>query len=145
MKRVNFFMKYRPISILAMAGAIRDILLGIGFIAGWSDITQTLIYQNYNDLFPGFSGPLVGILFILAGLSICVGAVRTNRKFMVQALNFQALAWLFSTFVYILNGNFILAGIFGIFFSFPAGFMAFHIKYNPPQDQVIAKVRSDHG
>lgn len=138
-------MKYRPLSILAMASAIRDILLGIGFIAGWSDITQTLIYQNYNDLFPGYSGPVVGILFILAGVSIIIGAVKTNRRFMVQALNFQALAWLFSTIVYMLNGNFILAAIFGTFFSFPAGFMAFHIKYNPPQDQVIDNVRSDHG
>lgn len=144
MKRgVQFSIKYRPLSILAAAGAIRDILFGIGFVAGWGQVIQTLIYQNYNSLIPGISGPLVGIVLILCGLLVMWGAYNSNRKRMVTALNVQALIWMFSTIVYILNGYWLLAAVFGVFFSFPAGFTAMHIKLFMPLDEELEKLLCD--
>jgi len=142
MKRIYHFLKYRPLSILAMAGGIRDILLGAGFLTGFIQITQTLIYQNYEELVPGYSGGFVGLLLILSGLAVIYFATQTKRVGLVHALNVQAFLWLFSTIMYILNGHLLLAAIFGVFFTFPAGFIAFYVKYNPPQDQVLGGLTS---
>ncbi len=137
MKPLFHFLKYRPLSILAMAGAVRDILLGIGFIVGWTQITQTLIYQNYDELWPGYSGMVAGIVFVVIGIGLIWAAINTKRDWLVHALNVQAFFWLFSTLMYALNGHFLLAMIFGVFFTFPAGFTAFYVKYNPPLDHII--------
>lgn len=145
MNRIRFFFKYRPISILAMAGALRDILLGIGFIIGYEQITQTLIYQNYDELVPGYSGPVVGAALILIGVLILWAASQTKRWFLTGTLKVQAALWLFSTIMYVLNGHWMLAGIFGVFFCFPALFMALYVKYNPPQDQLIAEIMQAEG
>lgn len=140
MNKIRHFLKYRPISILAMSGAVRDILLGLGFILGYEQITRTLIYQNYDELVPGYSGPVVGVMLILIGLFVIGFAVKTKRWLLTGALKFQAALWFFSTIMYILNGHWMLAGIFGVFFCFPALFMALYIKYNPPQDHVLAEL-----
>lgn len=140
MDKVKFFFRYRPVSILGMAGAVRDILLGLGFILGFKQITHTLIYQNYNELWPDVSGPVVGVVLILIGIAIIWAAMLTKRRYLVGAFKFQAALWFFSTIMYILNGHWMLAGIFGVFFCFPAIFMALHIKYNPPQDELIAEL-----
>lgn len=140
MNKIRFFCKYRPLSVLAMAGALRDILLGIGFLIGLEQITQTLIYQNYDELIPGISGPVVGVLLVAISLCTIGFAAMTKRVALTGALKVQAALWLFSTLMYILNGHWLLAGIFGIFFCFPAAFIAFYVKYNPPQDHVLAEL-----
>lgn len=136
MKRgLRFSIKYRPLSVLAIAGAMRDIVLGTGFIWGLNDITRTLLYQNYNSLIPGYSGYIVGVMLILSGLSVIYGAYKGNRKRMVRALHVQSLIWLFSTLMYALNGSFILALIYGLGFSFLPGFIGLHVKFYAPADE----------
>lgn len=132
---IRHFFNYRPLSVLAIAGGARDILLGFGFLSGIGEITRTLIFQNYDELIPGYTGPLMGILFVLVGLGVIVTALKYDRKWLNVGLRFQALAWLFTTLMYCLNGNFLLAAIFGLLCSFPAGYIAFYVKNHPAIDE----------
>lgn len=127
-------------SVLAMAGGTRDFLLGLGFLAGWEQITRTLIYQNYDELVPGVSGQAAGIMFIIAGLIVNFAAIKGNRKWMALALNIQAFAWMFSTLMYLLNGHYLLGAIFGVFFTFPAGYKAYYIKNHASIDAQLREL-----
>jgi hypothetical protein len=124
------FTNNRPLCFLSTVGGIRDTLVGIGFIFGLEQIRQTRLFQNYDALFPGYSGLLMGIAFIAIGLVVAVTATLDKTHITRRGLKIQAYAWLFSTLMYSFNGDFILAAIFGIFFSLPAGYLAFYYKYS---------------
>lgn len=106
-------------------------LIGLGFIFALEQIRQTRIFQNYEELIPGYSGLAMGWLFLLVGGLVAVTALLDKTQWTRLGLRFQAYAWLFSTFMYALNGDFLLAATFGIFFSVPAGYLAFYYKYAP--------------
>lgn len=116
---------------MSTVGGIRDLLIGLGFIFGLEQIQQTRIYQNYEELVPGHSGLAMGILFLVVGLFVAVTAILDKTKWTKIGLDFQAFAWLFSSLMYLMNGEVLLAVIFGVFFSIPAGYLAFYYKYAP--------------
>lgn len=121
----------RPLCFLSTVGGIRDVLIGLGFIFALEQIRQTRIFQNYEELIPGYSGMAMGWLFLVVGLFVAVTALLDKTHWTRMGLRFQAYAWLFSTFMYALNGDFLLAAVFGIFFSVPAGYLSFYYKYAP--------------
>lgn len=121
----------RPLCFLSTVGGIRDVLIGLGFIFALEQIRQTRIFQNYEELIPGYSGLAMGWLFLIVGGVVAVTALLDKTQWTQLGLRFQAYAWLFSTIMYALNGDFLLAAIFGIFFSVPAGYLAFYYKYTP--------------
>jgi len=134
------FFNYRPLSVLAISAGIRDILVGIGFLVGWEQITRTLIFMNYNELIPGISGLIAGGLFIAVGLAVVISCIRYNPSWMSVNLKTQSLFWLFSTLMYMLNGHFLLAAIFGLFFMLPAGYSGFYVKYHPEIFDIVHRM-----
>ena len=134
---VKEFFSYRPVSVLAISSGVRDILLGIGFLIGWDQITRTLIYQNYEELIPGVSGFGSGALMVVVGVTVILSSLVSNRDWMSSSIKLQSLVWLFSTLMYILNGHWMLAAIFGIFFTFPAGYSGYYVKHHPPIDEQL--------
>lgn len=135
--KIRHFIDYRPLSVLAISGGIRDILLGVGFLFQWNQITQTLIFQNYDSLIPGWSGYGAGILLILAGVIVTITSLLYKRAWMIGGLKAQALLWLFSTLMYTLNGHFLLACIFGLLMLVPAGYIAYYVKFHPARDEEL--------
>lgn len=125
------FTNNRPLCFLSTLGGIRDFLIGLGFVLGLEQIRQTRLFQNYDELFPGYSGLVMGALFIVVGLFVAVTATLDKTKFTRFGLRFQALAWLFSAIMYALSGDFLLCAIFGVFFSIPAGYLAFYYQHSP--------------
>lgn len=121
----------RPLCFMSMVGGIRDFLIGIGFVFGLEQIQQTRLFQNYDALVPGITGMGAGYLFLLIGLVVAVAALADRVEQTRLGLRFQAYAWLFSAIMYAMHGDFLLALIFGVFFSVPAGYLAFYYKYAP--------------
>lgn len=121
----------RPLCFLSTVGGIRDFLIGLGFVLGLEQIRQTRLFQNYDELFPGYSGLVMGALFIAVGLFVAVTATLDKTEYTRFGLQFQAFAWLFSAIMYGMSGDFLLAAIFGVFFSVPAGYLAFYYRYAP--------------
>jgi hypothetical protein len=118
----------RPLSFLSIVGGVRDILIGIGFILGLDEIRQTRLFMNYDALVPGYSGIVVGVILLAVGLLVSVMATTKKIKPTRAGLTAQAFLWLFSTLMYALSGSYLLAVIFGIFFSLPAGYIAYQYK-----------------
>jgi hypothetical protein len=116
-------------AVLAAAGGLRDAAIGVGFLFSLAEIRQTLLYQNYNELIPGITGPIVGLAFILVGLFVAWCATAGRNREARFGLRVQAFLWLFSAFMYALNGGWLLAVIFGVGFSFFAGYLAFFQKH----------------
>jgi hypothetical protein len=120
----------RPLCFLASVLATKDILLGTGFILGIDNLNQGRLYSNFDALWPGMSGDLMGLLFIIVGVFV-LGSVLAGRPYFVRlGLRFQAYAWLFSGLMYMLNGFFLVSIIYGFFFSILAGYLAFYFKYS---------------
>lgn len=128
MNSTSNFTNNRPMCFLSTVGAVRDVLIGLGFLFGLEEIRQTRLFQNYDDLIPGYSGMAVGILLFMVGLFVAVTAISDKTQWTKAGLNFQAYAWLFSTIMYALHGEFLLAAIFGVFFSIPAWYIGFCYK-----------------
>lgn len=125
------FTNNRPLAFLSALGGLRDFFMGLGFVLGLSQIQQTHLYQNYNALIPHFSGPAAGWLLIVIGLVVVVSALMNKTRWVQKGLRASALIWLFSTIMYGLNGDLVLASIFGIFFSIPAGYLAYYYRFSP--------------
>lgn len=133
--RVMFFItnltNNRPLCFLSAVGGARDVLIGLGFLFGLEEIRQTRLYQNYEDLVPGYSGVAVGLLLLLIGSIVAATSLSDRVKWTRMGLNVQAFAWLFSMIMYAMHGNFVLAAVFGLFFSVPAGYLAYYYKNTP--------------
>lgn len=125
------FTSNRPLCFLSSVGGARDFLIGLGFILGLSQIKQTHLFQNFNALIPGFSGPAVGWILLLVGLAVTIAAMVDNEPVTKAGLRVQQFLWLFSAFMYFLSGDIILGLVFGVFFSIPAGYLAFYYKHSP--------------
>ena len=122
----------RPLSLMATGLGLRDIFVGLGFLFNFNDISTTLLYQNFNGLLPGSAdGYLAGSLFLVLGLIVFVTAFMGKIHIASIGLRGQALVWLFSTIMYVINGQLLLAVIIGLFFCVAAGYLSFYFKYAP--------------
>lgn len=133
----------RPLCFLSTCGGVRDSGIGVGFILGLEQIRQTRLFQNYDELVPGYTGMGVGVLLLIVGLIVAVTAVADKTKWTQIGLRIQAFVWLFSAIMYSLNGDLLLGLIFGMFFSIPAGYLAFYYKYAPTWAQQKKEFRDN--
>src|SRR5690348_2334770 len=122
----------RPLRLMAAGLAAKDTLLGLGFIYNLSDIAHTLLYQNFNGLAGGeMGGMIAGILLVIFGVYTLITSLVGSLNLASYGLRFEALFWLFSTIMYILNGQLLLALTNGIFFTVASGYLAFLFKWMP--------------
>jgi len=128
-RRVKSFLNNRPLCVIGMLSGLKDILVGTGFLFQFNQVTRTHLFQNFNELIPGYSGWIVGIFFILSGIVVITGESINKMKLARWGLRYQAYAWLFSGIMYTLDQEWILALILGGFFSVVSGYTAYYYKY----------------
>jgi hypothetical protein len=150
-KLTNFLLSLatnRPLCLIAAGLGIRDFFVGLGFIFNFSDVTQTLLYQNFTGLLHGpADGIIAGVLFIIFGLFVMVTALMNKPRPAAVGLRFQSLVWMFSAIMFFINGQFLLAIVTGLFFSIAAGYLAFFFRYGPElkvQKRRIEEVVEQH-
>jgi hypothetical protein len=119
----------RPLAFLSIAGAVRDIIIGLGFLLSWDDIRATRLFKNYDELIPGQSGWIVGLLMVTAGVLVIVTSLMSRVPPVRFGLDMQASIWAFSTWMYAINGDFLFALILGAFFCVSAAYTSYYYRY----------------
>ena len=119
----------KPLRVLTALGGLRDIVIGLVFIIGHTQVQSLTLYQNFDSLIPGLSGILAGIAFLSVGVFAFATAGLDMPVLAKYPLKFQALMWMFSSIVYIMSGNWLLALIYGLVNSIPAAYIAYNYTY----------------
>lgn len=125
----NNIIRNRPLAFLSIAGGLRDIIIGLAFILAWEDIRGTRLFKNYDELMPGYSGWVVGVLLLVAGIVVVVTSLTAQVPPARIGLDMQSGIWAFSTLMYALNGDFLFALILGAFFCVLASYTSYYYKY----------------
>ena len=135
--------KDRPLRFLTGVGGIRDIIVGAGFLTGSTEVTSLQLYINFNSLLVGAAAPLVGWLFLIAGIVALLAAVKDWPVLASRALWVQSFLWLFSGWMYLLSGDLFHSIVFGYLFSIPAAYIAIHYKWKASWIQEQAELRRE--
>lgn len=125
------FINNRPLCFFSFMVGLKEIAFGLGFILALEEIRQTRVYQNYDALIPGYTGIIAGVVMVIIGLFISITAIADHIEVTRPALRASAFLWLFSAFMYALNGDVILALGIGLFMSAIPGYLAFYYKHAP--------------
>jgi hypothetical protein len=138
----------RPLCFLAAGLGARDFFIGLGFLFNFNDVIQTVLYQNFTSLLAGSAdGITAGVLFMVFGSFVAVMSLLNKTQLAAVGLRFQALVWLFSTIMFFIHGQFLLAITIGLFFTIAAGYLAFFFRYGPElkvQKRKIQEVIEQH-
>lgn len=144
-KEVAYFLNNRPLCFLSTVFSIRDFVLGLAMFLALPDVTQTLLYANLQQLGGAHGAAIFGMAFMVIALLTAGTAVASKTAWTKFGLQAQAWWWLFACMVYLMNGNWILAIIFGLLASVPSGYLAFYYKYTPIWDIPKREWRARHG
>lgn len=141
-KEVGYFLNNRPLCFLSTVFSVRDFILGLALFLGVSDLSQSRLVANLNELGGAW---IYGIVFMVIALLTAGTAIADKAAWTKFGLQAQAWWWLFAGVTYLINGNFWLAAIFGLLASVPSGYLAFYYKYTPIWDQPKRKWRGKYG
>lgn len=125
------FVNNRPLCLISTLIGIKDFLLGLGFVLMIPEITRTFLFQNFDALVPGYSGPVAGAIFMIVAAVVIVTAVWDKIEVTRVFLRASAFLWLFSGIMYAADGNWVLAVALGFFMSVLSGYIAYYYKYAP--------------
>jgi hypothetical protein len=108
----------------AMAG-LRDALFGLALVLGLNEVRLTRLFQNFDAIWPGVTGPGIGWLLLLAGIFVAASSFRGKYKWANTSLKFQGLIWLFSCLMYFASGYYVLGVVFGLAFCLHSWYLAY--------------------
>jgi hypothetical protein len=115
----------RPVRVLGFITALHSLIYGIGYTTGQGGFNGALVGLSINSIV---------ITSILGGVLLAVGAllmfayVRMNPK-TIRAVSYaQGLIWLFITFMYLLNGAYLLSAGIGLTWSIISVYIAYASK-----------------
>lgn len=144
-KEVAYFLNNRPLCFLSTVFSARDFALGVGMFFALPDITHSLLYQNVRALGGSYGPAVFGLVFMLIAVLTAGTAIADKTRWTKFGLQAQAWWWLFSCITYMMNGNWILAIIFGFLASVPSGYLAFYYKHTPIWAEPKRRWRREHG
>lgn len=136
-KRLRQFLSSRPLDTISTVLSIKDAALGLGFILAPYEITQTLVYQGIAALLPA---AMFGWFLLIVALVTAGFALANKTKTARVGLEFMALFWLFTTFIYLLSSAPILM-VVGVVFSFLPGYISFYYKFEEVWNERKWRVR----
>ena len=125
----DFVIKKRPLKFLAFLGGLRDFIIGLSFVLAAEEIETTNLYINFDTLIPNFSGHFAGWVFLAMGLIAIITSFVDKPRIAKYALWTTAVVWVFAGIMYANSGLYIHAFVFGLLFSLPAAFTAYHYHY----------------
>jgi hypothetical protein len=141
-KEVAYFLNNRPLCFLSTVFAVRDFILGLALFLTLHDIQSGHLYKNLQEL---GGARTYGMVFMVIAVFTAVTAIANKTRYTKFGLQVQAWFWLFAGITYVINGNYILALIFGAMCSIPSGYLAFYYKYTPIWDEPKKQWRLKHG
>lgn len=141
-REVAYFLNNRPLCFLSTVFSLRDVFMGSGLLFNRPDISRTILFHNLDQL---GSARLYGLILLLVGVYTMATAIKERTKWTKFGLRMQSWFWLFACFSYLLNGNILLAAVFGFMCSIPSGYIAYYYKYNPLWDGPKRAWREKYG
>ena len=125
-KRIAHFLDTRPLGVFALAFGVRDMLLGFGLLLVLSGLSQSVLFENLNEL--GGAQVYGAILVVVSVVTMTAAALR-HRVTARVALAIQAWFWLFACMSYLFNGNPLMASLFMVMCCIPSGYLAYFSKH----------------
>lgn len=116
---------WRPISMFGIFGGLHSVFVGLGYILMLPEFTRSLLYTEVSML---MHPSIFFAVLAFAGLLSIVAFFVDKEKWVLRANGFQAIAWLFVTFIYFLGGFWLLGLTAGFFWSIIPGYVSYVYK-----------------
>ena len=112
----------RPIRVVGITTAVHSIIYGIGYLSGIGGFDRTIIYPAVSEIMrPEFFGLVLLIVGLLVGFSYLYHKVALLN----YVSTVQSIIWLFVSFVYFLEGAYLLGLAFGMIWTFLSGYCSY--------------------
>lgn len=115
-------LNHRPVRVLGFISAMHSFIYGFGYIFAAGGFTGTVLYVNFGDT---VTTDIFGTFLLVTGTLLAFAYSRNNPKTIRAASITQSLVWIFATFMYLLNGAWLLA----IGISLPWALIASYIAF----------------
>lgn len=112
----------RPVRVLGFITAFHSIVYGIGYLGTIGGFDGALVGLSIDSLVITNS---LGVVLSLVGLLLMWAYARLNPKTIKFVSFAQSLIWLFVTFMYLINGAYLLALGVGLTWAIISGYIAY--------------------
>lgn len=114
-----------PIRVVGLIVALHSVIYGLGYLIPTGGFFETVLYMNVGDI---MSQWVFGVILLVTGLLLMYSFLQEKINMVVALSNIQSFIWLFASFVYFLNGFYLLGIGIGLIWSLLSSYVAYSFK-----------------